>query len=137
MRAVFKHLTLFIYGGILYGLCECLWRGHTYPSMFVLGGLCFVLLGGINEHLSFDMHLTLQALIGAGIVLSLEFIFGVVLNLWLKLGVWDYSALPFNLLGQICLYFAFAWYALSFVAIIFDDFLRYWLFGEERPHYKF
>jgi len=22
------------------------------------------------------------------------------------------------------------------VAIVFDDYLRYWFFGEEKPHYK-
>lgn len=65
-----------------------------------------------------------------------EFITGLVVNIWLGLGVWDYSNMPFNLLGQICLPFAFAWVALSAIAIVLDDYLRYWIFGEEKPRYK-
>ena len=61
---------------------------------------------------------------------------GVIVNIWLKLGVWDYSGLPLNILGQVCLPFYFAWVGLSVVAIVFDDYLRYWFFGEEKPHYK-
>ena len=44
--------------------------------------------------------------------------------------------MPFNLLGQICLPFAVAWLALAAVAIVLDDYLRYWLFGEEKPRYR-
>lgn len=69
-------------------------------------------------------------------VTCLEFITGVIVNIWLKLGVWDYSGLPLNILGQVCLPFYFAWVGLSVVAIVFDDYLRYWFFGEEKPHYK-
>ena len=60
---------------------------------------------------------------------------GVVLNLELDLAIWDYSTMPFNIMGQICLPFSIAWYGLSGVAIVFDDFLRWWLFGEPFPHY--
>lgn len=41
-----------------------------------------------------------------------------------------------NILRQVCLPFYFAWVGLSVVAIVFDDYLRYWFFGEEKPHYK-
>ena len=58
------------------------------------------------------------------------------LYVWLELEVWDYSNLPFNFMGQICLPFSFAWTLLSGVAIVVDDYLRYLLFGEEKPHYK-
>ena len=43
--------------------------------------------------------------------------------------------MPFNLLGQICLPFTLLWVALSIVAVVLDDWLRYWLFGEDRPTY--
>ena len=29
-----------------------------------------------------------------------------------------------------------AWYILSLLAIVLDDHLRYWIFGEEKPRYK-
>ena len=33
--------------------------------------------------------------------------------LWLKLDIWDYSRIPFNLYGQICLPYAAVWFVLS------------------------
>lgn len=136
-----KTCLLFIIGGTIYTTIETIWRYFkgtlpTHWSMFILGGVCFLFIGAINEYLPWDMPLTLQALIGTVFVLAAEFVSGCVLNLWLKLNVWDYSNMPFNLLGQICLPFALAWYVLSIVAIILDDYLRYWIFNEEEPRYK-
>lgn len=104
--------------------------------MFVLGGWCFILIGNINEDLPWEMGLVQQSLIGAGMVTLFEFITGLIVNVWLGLGVWDYSNMPLNILGQICLPFTLLWIPVSAVAIILDDYLRYWLFGEEKPHYK-
>lgn len=141
MRRASKHICLFIIGGLIYITIEAVWRkimgsSPTHWTMFVLGGIAFLLIGEINEHLPWDMPLWLQSLIGTAIVLVLEFIFGCVLNLWLGLHIWDYSNMPFNILGQICLPFAIAWYFLTAFAIVADDYLRYWLFGEEKPHYS-
>lgn len=36
-------------GGLVYILIELIWRGHTHISMFILGGICFVAIGFINE----------------------------------------------------------------------------------------
>lgn len=135
-----KTLSLFTIGGLTYITIEIVWRcimnSHpTHWTMFLLGGLAFVLIGGINEYFPWTMPFWAQDLIGTGIVLLAEFIFGCVLNLWLGLGVWDYSDTPFNILGQICLPFAFAWMLLVAVAIVMDDYLRYWLFGEDKPTY--
>ena len=96
----------------------------------------FVSIGLINELFPWELGIVWQALIGGTMVTCLEFITGVIVNIWLKLGVWDYSGLPLNILGQVCLPFYFAWVGLSVVAIVFDDYLRYWFFGEEKPHYK-
>ena len=69
-------------------------------------------------------------------ITGVEFIFGCIFNISLGMNVWNYDNMPFNLFGQICLPFAFAWVALSAIAIVLDDYLRYWIFGEEKPHYK-
>jgi uncharacterized membrane protein len=103
--------------------------------MFLLGGICFILIGEINEHLSWEMSILKQGLIGAGIITSLEFIFGYILNIQLQLGIWNYSNIPFNILGQICLPFSIIWFFISIIAIILDDFLRWKWFGEKKPHY--
>ena len=123
-------------GAFLYLFIEILYRGHTHWTMGVVGGVCFVLIGLINEVFTWGTPLCLQSIIGATIVTVLEFISGVVLNIWLRLGIWDYSRMPFNLLGQICLPFSVIWIGLSVLAIVLDDYLRFYLFKEEKPHYK-
>ncbi len=140
MKKIMKPLILFSIGGSIYISIEIIYRSlmdkpPTHWVMFVLGGLAFLIIGRLNEHIDWEMPFWLQVLIGTAVVLVLEFIFGCVLNLWLGLAIWDYSNMPFNLLGQICLPFALIWSVLVVIAIILDDYLRYWLFDEEEPVY--
>lgn len=135
MKAVAKHAVLALCGGCVYYAIEVMWRGYSHWTMAALGGICFVLIGGINEFFTWEMPLALQGVIGAAIVTALELVAGVILNLWLRLGIWDYSNMPLNFLGQICLPFSLLWILLSVVAVVLDDWLRYWLFDEERPTY--
>lgn len=104
--------------------------------MFILGGLCFVLLGLINEIIPWNMPLLLQGIMGSAIIITpLEFITGYIVNIQLGWNVWDYSSMPFNFMGQICLSFSILWIFISILAIILDDQLRYQWFKEEKPHY--
>lgn len=96
----------------------------------------FLLLGGLNEWLPWEMPFWGQCLLGAAMVTAAEFAAGCVLNLWLGLGVWDYTDMPFNLMGQICLPFSAAWIVVSAAAILLDDWLRWQLYGEDKPHYR-
>ncbi|WP_303330350.1 putative ABC transporter permease [Bacteroides acidifaciens] len=136
IKNVIKMVVLLLIGGTTYFSIEMLWRGHSHWTMALVGGVCFILIGAINEYLPWELGMIQQAFIGASIVTAVELIAGLILNVWLKLGIWDYSNMPFNLWGQICLPFFFAWLALSIVAIVIDDYLRYWLFKEEKPHYQ-
>lgn len=131
-----KNISLLCIGGILYFFIEILWRGYSSPYMMLVGGLCFVIMGLINELFTWEMHIELQALIATIIVLVVEFFSGYILNILCHLNIWDYSNLPCNLMGQISLYFAFLWFPLCIVGIILDDYLRYYLFSEEKPHYR-
>lgn len=135
MKNLLKQIFLFAWGGEMYVLIELLWRGYSHPSMFLLGGLCFLIVGLINEYLPWEMPVEIQAICGGGIITLLEFVTGLIVNIWLKLNVWDYSELPLNILGQICLPFTLVWIALSFIIILEDDWIRYRCFGEELPHY--
>ena len=122
-------IVLGLIGGLLYTWIEMLWRGYTHWTMFLLGGGCFVVLGLLNEYkIPWHWCLLRQAAVGACIVTGFEFITGCIVNLWLGWQVWDYSDLPFNLLGQICLYYFLLWIPLSAAAIVLDDWLRYWLY---------
>ncbi len=133
---VARPLGLFSVGGAIYIMMELLWRGYSHWTMFIVGGMCFVLVGLLNELLTFEMSLVYQMAIGACIITQVEFISGCIINLWLGWNVWDYSDMPFNVYGQICLPYMVLWFLLSGAAIILDDYLRYWWFGEERPNYK-
>lgn len=135
MSKVLKYTVLTAVGGAIYCCMELLWRGYTHWTMYLLGGICFVALGLINEILPWDTPLTVQMLIGAVIITALEFITGCVVNLWLGWDVWHYTWHP-NLLGQISLYSSIGWYFISAVGIVLDDYIRYWVYGEEKPHYK-
>lgn len=116
--------------GSFYVALEILFRNKSDRSMFLLGGLCGVLIGLLNEWIT-NMSIKKQCLISALIVTTLEFITGYIVNIKLGLGVWDYSQMPFNFMGQICLPYSILWYFLSLVAIWVDDYLRYKLFGSK------
>ena len=135
MNKLLKYYTLGTLGGTVYVFLELMWRGYSHWSMFLLGGICFIALGLINEVIPWEMPLTAQMFIGCAIITVLEFITGCIVNLWLGWNVWDYSDLPYNLLGQISVVSSVGWYFLSAVGIVFDDWLRYIFFGEEKPRY--
>nr|WP_295678244.1 hypothetical protein [uncultured Lachnoclostridium sp.] len=137
IRILLKHIILFLIGGLIYICIELLYRGDTHWSMAIVGGFAFVCCGLINELLSWQTPLWKQSFIGGGVITVLEFISGIILNIILKWDVWDYTNYKINLLGQICLPFSILWCVIAIVAIILDDHLRYWLFQEEKPRYKF
>lgn len=135
IKNLFKYLFLMFLGGSIYCGIEVVYRGYSHISMFVVGGICFLLIGLINELLDWNMWIEQQIFIGLTSVLTVEFFAGCIVNLWLGLNVWDYSNLPFNLLGQICLPFAILWIPIILVAILLDDCIRYGFFNEEKPKY--
>lgn len=136
MRQYLKLLFLFEAGGLLYNLVELAFRGWSHWTMFILGGVCFVCLGLINEIIPWEMPLWQQVLIGAGIITGLEFATGCIVNLWLGWDIWDYSQMPGNILGQVCPQFFVLWLPVALVGIVMDDCLRYRIFHEDQPHYN-
>lgn len=124
-----ENLILFGCGGAAYVAVELLYRGRSHISMFFAGGLCFFLIGLLDEIWP-GAPLSIQMALGAWGIVSVELVTGLVVNRWLGLEVWDYSAKPHNLLGQICLPFAACWAGLAGAAVVLDDLLRLALFGE-------
>ena len=123
MKKLLVHIPIAVIGGLTYMGIEILWRGHSHWTMGVLGGVCFVLIGLLDE---WQDHppLILQMLQGACIVTVIELFSGLVLNVWLGLDVWDYSNMPGNVIGQICPQFSCAWFFLSFVAIKVENLMH-------------
>ena len=136
MRKFCQTVDLFAMGGGTYGLIEVLWRGYTHWSMALLGGVLFLLIGAGNRLLPEGTPLLIRGLAGAGVITAAEFAAGCILNLGLGLAVWDYSDMPFQLLGQICLPFTLLWFPVSGAAIFTEDWLRLRLFGERPAPYR-
>lgn len=130
-----KYAFLFWFGGSTYVTLEVLWRGYSHWTMFLLAGILFIIIGLLNEIWNWNLKFRYQVLISTAIATVLELFTGLIVNVCLGWNVWDYSDVPFNFLGQICLPYTFLWIALSVVAIILDDVLRWKFFGEEKPHY--
>lgn len=128
-----KAFTVFCFGGLGYGIIEILWRGGTHISMFVAGGLCFLIITAIDSMELFGGRIFLEAPICALSITAVEFVCGVIVNLQLEMQVWDYSELPMNLWGQICLPFTALWLLLAIPALLASRLLRHEVFGEELP----
>ncbi len=124
MQRNFKFFALiFCIGAVGYCLIELLWRGYTHPSMGLAGGLSFCLIAVIQKNLK-QLKIIYRCIVsGLGITL-VELIFGGVFNLWLGRAVWDYSLMPFNFLGQICLTYTVLWCVLSAPMLIATDIIR-------------
>lgn len=139
IKQIIKNGAIFLIFGAIYFFIEWAWKGHiSHWSMFVLGGAMGLLVGGLNEFIPWEMSFLAQSLCGMILVTLAEGLSGLVLNVWLNLNVWDYSQsfCPF-FYNQCCVPFCVAWFALSGVCILLDDFIRYKFFGEEYPHYNF
>ena len=135
MGKIVKYAFLLVVGGIIYCGLEMIFRGHTHWTMGLVGGTAFIMCGLVNEAIPWEMAFWKQMLLCALLITAVEFMAGCILNLWLGLGIWDYNEMPLNILGQICLPFTALWFLISAVAIVLDDYLRYWFFGEEKPRY--
>lgn len=96
------------FGGITYGLIEILWRGKTHWSMLLTGGFCFTVLNAIYKKRA-EMALLKKCLLGGAVITLCEFLCGIIVNIKLKLNVWDYSNNKFNIKGQICPFYSVLW----------------------------
>ena len=118
-----KNIIIFLIFGVSYYLLEILWRGYSYLIMIIVGWLCGLLIGLINE-ITPKMNTILQMLLGSVIVTIVEFVTGYIINIKLDLNIWDYSNLKFNILGQVSLLFSVLWFFLSYIVIKLDDCIR-------------
>ncbi len=116
VRRVCRFVLLFCFGGGCYVLLELLWRGYSHWSMFLAGGSCFHLVGKIGSRLCKKS----KAVIGGACALAVtavEYLCGWIVNLQLKLNVWDYSQMKLNWQGQICLLYTVLWGFLSLAVV--------------------
>lgn len=135
-------VLLWVWTGTLYFFIEVAWktlRGKPEAiswTMLLLAVILAVPLERFGAELPWDMPLIWQSVICGAAITAVEFAAGLVLNVWLGLGVWDYSSMPGNVLGQVCPQFLVMWVALSAVGIVMLDWMRYAVEGGERPRYR-
>ena len=120
---------LFLIGFFGYGLLEIVWRGYTHPTMGLAGGLCLCFLSIINVKLK-QLKLIYRAILGGLFITTIEFLIGILMNVGLKNQIWDYSAMPFNLFGQICLSVSVLWCALSIPMMWLTTIIRRYIFRQ-------
>ncbi len=116
MKKTVGYILCYFLGSILYPLIELIARGRTHISMSILGGICLCAIYFTHNCLSRGRILQ-KAFFSAILITQLEFICGVIVNLSLKLSVWDYSDRFLNLSGQICPLFTFFWFLLSLIPL--------------------
>jgi len=82
--------------------------------MFLLGGLCFLLLGKLNRT-SPRLNIWGRMAVGTLICTSGELLFGLLFNRGYT--IWDYRLLPLNMGGQICLLYSLLWMPVSLLGM--------------------
>lgn len=108
---------IFLAGSCAYPTLEMLWRGRTHYSMALAGGVCLYLINKICCEKLADRKIFLRCVAGSAIITGVEFGIGVIFNDILKMNVWDYSDMPLNIFGQVCLPYSVLWLALTVPAM--------------------
>jgi len=107
MTKIYKYMLIFAFGAAGYGAIELAFRGRTHWTMLITGGVCFVIIYMIA--LSRKIRKWQKWLLGGLAITLVEFAVGAVVNIGLGWKVWNYSNMPYNILGQICPTFSAMW----------------------------
>lgn len=125
-----KKIWLFIFGGYVYCFIEVLWRGKTHWSMALAGGTVVLLLSAVQKKTG-----VLGFLFASAVTITLtELLFGIIFNIFLKMNVWDYSGMDYNIAGQICLPYTLLWFALGFPVYYIIGQIKREIFSDMKPY---
>ena len=134
-------VLLWVWTGTLYFFIEVIWKtSHGRPemiswTMLLLAIILAVPLERFGAELPWEMPLMVQSAVCGVAITVVEFVAGLIINVWLGMGVWDYSAMPGTIMGQVCPQFLAMWMILAAVGIVMLDWMRYGVEGGERPRY--
>lgn len=117
-----RSCIIFCVGASVYPLLEIISRGYTHWSMGLAGGMAFLSICGINRTFQ-QKAMWFKCMLGSVSITAIEFVIGCVVNIQYHLNVWDYSHMPVNLLGQVCLPFTLLWFFLCIPALKIGAFL--------------
>lgn len=134
LYAFVRAAVIFFIGALSYGALEVMTRGFTHISMGLLGGLSFMFIS-YTSNLRRGGGITIfeQLIVSALFITVSELLCGFIVNLSWELSVWDYSDMPLNYLGQICLPFSILWMVIAFAAVLVEQKIRISLFHQNIP----
>lgn len=107
-------------------------RGFTHITMGLLGGISMIVIHLTNDARRDGLNFFVQISLIAFFITAIEFITGEIVNVRLGMNIWDYSDIPLNFDGQICLPFVGIWLVLSAIGVVLDDYLRWKMFREDK-----
>lgn len=119
-----KDGILFLTGSCAYPTLEMAWRGETHCSMALAGGICLCLIDRVCCGALGKSGLFARCLAGAGLITGVELAAGILVNGVMGLRVWDYSNVPLNLMGQVCLPYSLLWFGLTLPAMALCGLVR-------------
>lgn len=131
-KILLKHFTAFVIGALIYGMIEISARGFTHITMGLLGGISMIVIHLTNDARRDGLNFFVQISLIAFFITAIEFITGEIVNVRLGMNIWDYSDIPLNFDGQICLPFVGIWLVLSAIGVVLDDYLRWKMFREDK-----
>ncbi len=105
-----RKLYLFCLGAVGYAMLEIAFRGRTHWTMLLTGGVCAAVIDLLSRHVR---RLWLLCLLGGLFITAAELAVGLIVNRALGWEVWDYTGVPWNLMGQICPMFSAFWVLLT------------------------
>ena len=123
---------MFLLGCFVYSLLEISARGFTHWTMTLTGGVVGASLYFLHTTAP-PRTLLLQCFCGALLITAIEMTVGAIVNLRLGWAVWDYSGIPLNVYGQICLPFSMLWFLLCLPAFGICRLVRR-RFNTAEPH---
>lgn len=112
-----KEGLIFLTGSCAYPTLEMIWRGRTHYSMALAGGVCMYLINKVCCERMTGSSISTRCVAGSAIITGVEFATGLVFNDLMGLNVWDYSNMPMNIMGQVCLPYSLLWIGLSLPAM--------------------
>lgn len=98
-------------------------------------GICMMFFSYQGQQVHWQDDFLLQVFRCSIFVTAAEFITGIIVNKWFALHVWDYSCMPFQLFGQICLPYTMLFTCLCAAGIYLSANILYLLYDEEKPQF--
>ena len=132
-------IFFFLFSGSVYAIVEIVYRGYTFPSMFILGGICGLFICLLNNVFTYEMDFILQILISILFCTFFEWVVGISINQ--NYTIWDYRNLIGNITPdcQINIFFSIAWGIISLIGIPILDYIDWRFFNykkDVKPYYK-